>query len=473
MKKSNTSGFADVLIGLQYGDEGKARIVDMIAKDYDIIARFNGGANAGHTIETKDGGKIALQQVPSGIFYPNKILYIGSGCVVNIEKLVLEIAKIEKLNISLKGRLKISCQASVVQPHHILVDGLIGNTVGTTKNGIGPCYADKAYRMEGERLLNVRLGDLLSDPEHFFSAIRDNYEVTRVDYDISNLDIEAAMRELKNAFEQLKDYIEEDTLFIEKKVAAGSKVLFEGAQSVMLDVTRGSVPFVTSSHTMAAAAFLGGDLCVDYHRKTIGVAKAVMSRVGHGPFASEFGGAKSEKYCMEIHEEKPKYNKATEEAYEIEKLLKSDDEFDFGVAMRILSGEYGTVTARPRRVGMLDLVQLSYAIKLNGVDELIINKCDLLNVFASSKTGKIPLVVAYSLDGKEIDYVPGSVSSYYKVKTGVEYRECFEEDISAIRNFSELPESLKSLLKEVEEKTNSKITGIGVGPERDQFVTIS
>ena len=241
----------------------------------------------------------------------------------------------------------------------------------------------------------------------------------------------------------------------------------------MVDVARGSVPFVTSSHTMAAAAFLGGDLCVDYHRKTIGVAKAVMSRVGHGPFASEFGGAKSEKYCMEIHEERPKYNKATEETYEIEKLLKSDDEFDFGVAMRILSGEYGTVTARPRRVGMLDLVQLSYAIKLNGVDELIINKCDLLNVFASSKKGKIPLAVTYSLDGKEIDYVPGSVSSYYKVKTGVEYRECFEEDISNIRNFAELPQSLKSLLKEIEEKTNSKITGIGVGPERDQFVIIS
>lgn len=473
MKKSINCGFADVLIGLQYGDEGKARIVDMIAKDYDIIARFNGGANAGHTIETKDGGKVALQQIPSGIFYPDKILYIGSGCVVNIEKLVTEIAKIELLNVKLKGRLKISCQASVVQPHHILMDGLIGKTVGTTKNGIGPCYADKAYRMEGDRLLNVRLGDLLSDPEHFFTAIRDNYEVTRVDYDIRNLDIEAAVKELKNAFDQIKDYIEEDTLFLEKKVSAGARVLFEGAQSVMLDVTRGSVPFVTSSHTMAAAAFLGGDLCVDYHRKTIGVAKAVMSRVGHGPFASEFGGRKSEKYCMEIHEDKPKYNKATEEAYDIEKLLKSADEFDFGIAMRVLSGEYGTVTARPRRVGMLDLVQLSYAMKLNGVDELVINKCDLLNVFASSAKGEIPLVVSYLLDGKTIDYVPGSVNSYYKVEPVVEYKKAFEEDISSVRNFEDLPASLKALLKEIEEKTSSKITGIGVGPERDQFVKIS
>lgn len=479
-KKIQSRGYADVLIGLQYGDEGKARIVDMLAKDYDVIARFNGGANAGHTIETKDGGKIALNQVPSGIFYPGKILYIGSGCVVNVEKLAIEIEKLKNIKgakIDLSKRLRISCQASVIQPHHLLIDAETGKTIGTTKNGIGPCYADKAYRMDGERLLNIKLGDLLDDPQEYFQKIRENYLSVCAKYPqlamiMTPQKADETIATMESFFNRIKEYIEPDTLFLEKLAQKGAKVLFEGAQSVMLDITKGSVPYVTSSNTVTAAAYVGGDLSPSYHRKTIGVAKAVMSRVGHGPFASEFGGERSEKYCMSAVDGKPKYPQAVEAKYDIEKLLKSGDYFDIGVAMRVLSFEYGTVSARPRRVGMLDLVQLKYAIKMNGVDELMINKCDMLNVFARTKRGVLPIVDGYTLDGGSIDYVPGTVKAYYNVKAGVSYRKCFKEDVSGVRKFAKLPNELQGLLREVEKFCGCRVAGVGVGPEREQFVRV-
>ncbi len=476
------SGYADVLIGLQYGDEGKARIVDMLAKDYDVIARFNGGANAGHTIETKDGGKVALNQVPSGIFYPGKILYIGSGCVVNVEKLAIEIEKLKNLKgstskagqvkIDLSKRLRISCQASVVQPHHLLIDAETGKTIGTTKNGIGPCYADKALRMDGERLLNIKLGDLLDDSQEYFKKIKANYLAVCGKYGMDHAHADMIIATMESFFNRIKEYIEPDTLFLEKKAKKGARILFEGAQSVMLDITKGSVPYVTSSNTVTASAYVGGDLSPSYHRKTIGVAKAIMSRVGHGPFASELGGERSEKYCMSTEGGKTKYPQAVEAKYEIEKLLKSGDYFDIGVALRILSYEYGTVSARPRRVGMLDLVQLKYAILMNGVNELMINKCDMLNVFARTKRGVLPIVDGYSLEGRDIDYVPGTVKAYYNVKTNVKYKKCFSEDISGVKKFAKLPAELRALLKEIESYCGCKIAGVGVGPEREQFVRV-
>lgn len=466
--KTLKKGFADILIGLQYGDEGKARVVDFLAKNYDIIARFNGGANAGHTIETKEGVKVALNQIPSAIFYKDKILYVGSGCVVNIEKLAKEIEKVEKLGVNLKNRLRISCQASVVQPHHILVDAEIGKTVGSTKNGIGPCYADKAFRMYGKRLLNIRLGDLLEDEKKYFENIKNNLVEAAKFYKLKTENPETQIKNLSSAFNLIKEYIETDTLFLQKKVERGAKVLFEGAQSVMLDVTKGSVPYVTSSSTIAPSAFVGGDLSINYYRKTIGIAKAIMSRVGNGPFASEIGGKKSEEYCMA--NEGIKYNYEVEKKYNVSDFIKSNDDFKIGIALRILSGEYGTVTKRPRRVGMFDLVQLSYAIKLNGVNDLVINKCDLLNEYSRTKYKKIPLVVSYKLGGKKIDYVPGSSDTYYKVKSEVECKEGFNYDISKIRKFDRLPKSLRNLAKFIEEFCGCKILGLGVGPKRDQFI---
>lgn len=468
----NNKGFSDVIIGTQYGDEGKARVVDAKAENYNIIARFNGGANAGHTV-VFEGKKIALHQVPSGIFYKDKLMYIGSGCVVNISKLKAELENLKAAGIDVSDRLKISSQAGVIQPHHILIDEVIGKTVGTTRNGIGPAYADRALRMWGDRLLNIRMGDLLDDSDKYFRIMRDNFDF------ISKLhgydgNISEDLDKIKKDFETIADFVEKDTLFLQKRIMGGDKVIFEGAQAFMLDVNKGSVPYVTSSGTSAAAAYTGGDLSPDFHRNTIGVAKVLMSRVGHGPFASEFGGTKSEQYCMSLKEDgSPLYGSLVEAKYNIDALISSDDPFEVGKALRILSGEYGTVTTRPRRIGIFDLVQLAYAVKSNGITSLVLTKCDLLNCYTRTKNKQIPLVTGYELDGEKIDYVPASTDVYRRVKPIIEYRPGFSENITSVREFNNLPGALRNLLEEIEEKVGCKIEGIGVGPDRDQYVTIN
>lgn len=460
----NKKGYADVLIGLQYGDEGKAKVIDLIAKNYDIIARFNGGANAGHTIET-DSKRVALHQIPSGIFYKNTLLYVGSGCVIDICKMVEEIKMVEGLGIKLAGRLHISDSASIVQPHHVLVDIHTAGKIGTTKNGIGPAYADKAMRMVNGRHVNIRLGDLLDDPS-LFADIQENLERKISKHNAEGFDVEKLITDLKKDLQKLLPYIQRDTLFLQKLVESGKNVLFEGAQSVMLDVTKGLVPFVTSSSTVAGAAFVGGDLPPSYHRQTIGVAKAIMSRVGNGPFVSEFGGEKSEEYCKD-----PKHNKDYEkETYDTKKLLASGNPFEVGIALRQLGNEYGTVTKRPRRIGSLDLVQLAFAVKSNGVDLLFLNKCDLLVDYAKTKSKKIPLVTQYTLENKIIDYIPGSNSSYRKVQAKTEQHESFTENVSTIKSADKLPIALKDLLKVIEAHVGCKLFGIGTGAKREEFI---
>jgi adenylosuccinate synthase len=464
-------GYSDVLIGLQYGDEGKARVVDLFAKNYDIIARFNGGANAGHSIEL-GGVKVALNQIPSGIFYPEKLLYIGSGCAVNVVKLAAEIKTIEKLGIGFKGRLFISSQASIVQPQHQIIDGLTGKYIGTTNNGIGLCYADRALRMVDQRLVNIRLADLLADTDGTIKNIGENILAQQQKYGFE-CDINALLNELKQSFEYIKAYVQPDTLFLQKQVESGKNVLFEGAQSSMLDPVKGVVPFVTGGATIASAAYMGGDLSLKYHRKTIGVAKAIMSRVGHGPFTSELGGAKSEAYTMAKNSEGgSKYTREYEQSLDIDSLIQSSNPFEVGQALRVKSGEYGVVTKRPRRIGHLDLVQLSYSCRINGVDELVLTKTDMLNVYSQTKDGKIVFVDGYELDRAMIDYVPADPATYYKVNAKYKDFDGFGEDISHIRNYADLPANLTVALSYIEQTCDCKIVGLGVGSERDQFIVI-
>lgn len=465
-------GYADVLIGLQYGDEGKARVVDNIAHNYDIIARFNGGANAGHTVETSKG-KLALNQVPSGVFYRDKILYMGSGCVINPEKLVAEIKGIEALDINLEGRFHIAGQASVVQPHHILIDGITGGKIGTTRNGIGPCYADRANRMDGSRLLHIRMGDLKHDPEYFFPLIAENLRVAAETYNFGDIDQVEIIQKMKTSFASISQYVENDPLFLQRLVESGKKVLFEGAQSVMLDVMKGCVPYVTSSHTVAGAAYVGGDLSPAFHRKTIGIVKAVMSRVGNGPFPSEFGGEASEEYCISLNEDgTPKHGKHFEAQLNLNEMLYSHHPFEVGKGLRVLSKEYGTVTTRPRRIGILDLPQLNYAIRLNGVTDLVINKCDVLREYSGTRNNKLPLVKSYEFRGESINYIPSSTMAYRECKAEIENYETFDEDLTTMRSKEELPENLKIFLNAIEQTTGTSVVAIGVGPDREQFITL-
>jgi adenylosuccinate synthase len=469
-------GYSDVLIGLQYGDEGKARVVDLLAKQYDIIARFNGGANAGHSV-SYNGIEIALNQVPSGIFNKQTKLYIGSGCVVNIVKLAKEIEKIESVGISLEGRLYISSQCSIIQPHHILIDVKTGETIGTTKNGIGPAYADKANRMINDRILNIRIGALHNEQKEYFRLIQNNYDAEIAKYSDeldSMLSYICDVKEMQQAFKKIEKYIQVDTLWMQKQAQNGAKILFEGAQSVMLDVNKGAIPFVTSSSTIASAAYSGGDLSVNFHRKVIGVGKAIMSRVGNGPFTSEFGLMQSEKYCQATNLDKsPTYNRETEKQYDINELLKSEDDFELGKALRVCSFEYGVVSKRPRRIGRLDLVQLKYACMMNGVDELVITKFDMLNIFVITKKKVIEFTTEYRLHNRVIDFIPSSSNSYYKtVGINTEF-ESFSEDISNVRRLQDLPTTVQKLVEVIQNFTNCKIIGLGVGPERDQYIKIS
>ncbi len=463
----SSPGYSDVLIGLQYGDEGKARVIDLIAPNYDIVARYNGSSNAGHTIET-DSHRIVLHQVPSGVFHGGTLLYIGSGCVINAPSLVSELEGLEKINVDLIGRLHVSSQATLIQPHHILMDKAMGASIGTTKNGVGPAYADKALRMDGEQLLNVRVGDLAANFEETTRIVRENLSRAIRLYGLPGADVETLMADLTNAANKILPYIESDTQFMLRQVESGSRVLFEGAQSAMLDVTKGTVPYVTSSNTVAGFAYVGGDLPVSYHRKTIGVAKAVMSRVGHGTFISEFGGKSSEAYCMEgggyIH------NKEAEAKLDPSELLASGDPLKVGMALRILGNEYGASTGRPRRIGMLDLIQLEYAIKTNGVNELFLTKADALSEFSRANMPGIPLVTGYKLGNEDINFVPASAADCDAVTPSISYLPTFSGKLSGTDSFSSLPNSLLKIINAIESSAKCTIFGVGIGPKRDEYI---
>ncbi|AKM30970.1 adenylosuccinate synthetase [Pandoraea faecigallinarum] len=449
-----------MLVGLQYGDEGKAKIIDALAPEYDVIARFNGGANAGHTIDTPQG-RIALKQLPSGVFHPHAALYIGSGCAINPWKLAHEIEQVRKMGISLEGRLHISARAALVQPHHIVMDRRGSDAIGTTGNGIGPCYADRALRVRNDTRVNLMLGDLLDNETDTVVSMRDIF-TRMINADGGTSPWVAEMSDLllglPRAAQVLRAYIEPDRGWLTSRVKAGAKVLFEGAQSVLLDVVDGSQPYVTSSHTVPAYAYVGGDLSPKYHRRTIGVAKAIMSRVGRGPFPSELGGERSAQYCHDAS--LSKVGKDEEQSrFSAEKLLRSSDPFDIGTALRMLTGEYGTGTGRPRRIGMLDLAQLREVIKTHGVDCVYLNKVDCLAHYANSSYQGVPVRVHR-----------GSVSGDGMPNVLI-YHGLTEQSLTLGREGT-LDAVMNGFIDFVERHIGAPLTGLGLGPERASLVSL-
>jgi len=458
-QESKFAGHADVLVGLQYGDEGKAKIIDILAEDdsYVAIARFQGGSNAGHTLVRETGagttaGKItiALNQIPSGIFYPNKILYLGSGCVVDPILLTEEIKKVEAIGISLEGRLRISDYASVVMPYHKQLDGLTGGDIGTTKRGIGPVHIDKAGRTH-----NYRICDILG----YGKSLLERMDATKEYYNalfaaLGTLEFvdEKKVGETISALMSLKNYVEPNHLFLVDLLNSGKNILFEGAQSVLLAVDKGCIPFVTSSYAVPGFAAVGGDVPLKYFKdgKVIGVAKAIMSRVGNGPFVTEFGGERSEKYCAE--------NGGMAHTADVEKLmypypkelLKSKDLFKMGIGLRMLTGEYGAATKRPRRIGMFDMLLLKETCSLHGVDELYINKWDCLRLM-----DEIPIVLHYKMGKVELDSVPSSNEELRKAEIDPLW---YHKDTPA--------EWLVDMFNKV---LGTTIKGIGLGPGRDDM----
>lgn len=447
MGAATKAGYADVLVGLQYGDEGKARVVDHLAAGYDVIARFNGGANAGHTIATP-AGALRLRQVPSGVLHPDVALYIGSGCVVGLQQLASEIAMLAAQGISLDGRLTISDRCPLVQPRHVLTDRRDGARIGTTGNGIGPCYADLAARMQGTERVAFQLRDLWRDEDHVFELM------TRLAAQADGDDerVAAMVEDMRRAWTVVRPLVTADAVALLRRVEAGARVLFEGAQSVMLDVVHGAQPWVTSSHTLPAYAYVGGDLPCGYHRKTIGVAKAIVSRVGSGPLPTELGGQRSEAYCAAAaHAGRGRADEAA--SHDPLALLAEGDAFATGVAVRMLANEYGTGTGRPRRVGLLDVAQLRLAIQQAGVDEVYLNKCDSLAAFSHTPERCIPVVV-------------GEAGS---VRQRVLRFPAFAQEAMPTDAGSPLPPQLEALLAWLAQAIGRPLRGIGLGPERAQM----
>ncbi|HIG93050.1 TPA: adenylosuccinate synthetase [Candidatus Woesearchaeota archaeon] len=476
------NGSSVVGIGLQYGDEGKIKAFDRVAASAKVWVRFNGGPNAGHNLKVGDVHLIT-HGVPSGFIRDGVLGYIGSGTVINPEKMNAEIAYIAAHRFNLNNRLFISANASLIQPSHILLDRISGDEVGTTGNGIGPAYADQALRQLGSLLKNIRVGDYLANPDANQMQVQMNLEDVMNRYadlmqkkKVSDINLSALVNTFDKQTRRLAPYLCDNPFFVEEYIQQGHDIFFEGANAVGLDVILGTVPYVTASRTIAAAAYTGGDLPVKYHTKTIGVAKAIASRVGNGPFIGEFGKEESEKYCMEkneLGESGKRYVKEVEaQLYEPSLLLKSDNPLEIGIALRMLGNEYGATTKRPRRIGMLDLVMLKQNCRLNGVDELYLNKVDCLRDFANSSLPGIPLVTGYELDGQKINYVPATETQLHRVKPIIDYFPAFREDISSVRQKEDLPKAVHEFIRFVEDQVQTPLLGIGVGPEREEYVAL-
>ncbi|NLY23541.1 MAG: adenylosuccinate synthase [Bacteroidales bacterium] len=414
----------DVLLGLQWGDEGKGKVVDVLTPKYDIVARFQGGPNAGHTLEF-EGEKYILKSIPSGIFQEGKTNIIGNGVVIDPALFKKEVEALEETGHTLTDRLSISKKAHLILPTHRLLDAAsekaMGNAkIGTTGRGIGPAYTDKISRN------GLRVGDLFHDFEEKYknAVARHKEQLSQYQFEY---DLEALEKEWFEGVEKLKTFrIIESEHFINKQLAKGAKVLAEGAQGSMLDIDFGSYPFVTSSNTICAGACTGLGIAPNRIGEVFGIFKAYCTRVGSGPFPTE---------------------------------LFDDD----GQLLRDNGKEYGSVTGRPRRCGWIDLVALRYTIMLNGVTRLVMMKSDVLDSFETIKA-----CVSYNVNGEETEDLPFDISEGFEPV----YVELpgWKTDMTKMRSEDEFPEEFNSYISFLEEELGVPVAIVSVGPDRAQTI---
>ncbi|ATZ20600.1 adenylosuccinate synthase [Mesoplasma coleopterae] len=416
-----------VVVGSQWGDEGKGKMTDYFAQKADVVVRFAGGDNAGHVINF-NGQKHKVTIIPSGIFNPEVTSVIGNGCVVNLINLVKELETIQKSGVKL-GKLLISDRAQLILPYHILIDGAQeeargARKIGTTKRGIGPTYQDKAAR------LGIRIADIEEkDFKEIFKEIFD-YQMMFLNkmFNVDSISFDKTYSELMKAYEVIKDCITDTGIFVEKAIKDGKKVLFEGAQGALLDIDHGTYPYVTSSNTSANNASTGTGISHKLINNTLGVVKAYSTRVGAGAFPTE--------------------------------LLN-----EIGDGIRERGHEYGSNTKRPRRVGWLDLVALKHAIRTSGIDYLFITLLDVL-----SGVDELMICDKYILDGKEINYIPATSLKHEKCEAKYISMPGWKEDITQVKSFDDLPSNAKKYLNKISEICEIEITGFSVGPDRLQTV---
>ena len=420
-----------VVLGAQWGDEGKGKVTDFFASSADLVIRFQGGNNAGHTIVVGED-KIALSLTPSGVLYPNCVPVIGSGCVVDLGFLKKELKMLNEKNISTE-KLALSANAHVIMPYHKILDELIEESlgdkkIGTTKKGIGPCYADKIQRY------GIRVQDLLDDSvfaEKLNSNLNEKNNLLTKIYNHDPLSADEIIEEFSEYKEMVQQHISDTSLLVSNAIKENKSILFEGAQGTLLDIDHGTYPFVTSSNTSAANAATGsgiGPLNLD---RVVGVTKAYISRVGSGPFITE-------------------------------------QENEIGDYLIEKGAEFGVVTGRRRRCGWLDLISLKYSVRVNSLSELFITKLDVL-----SGLEEIQLGVGYKYNDEILTDYPYDQKVAYEAEPIYETMQGWDEDITSIDKFEDLPSNAQKYIKAIEDFIGVPITFISVGPERNQNIIIS
>jgi adenylosuccinate synthase len=419
----------DLLLGLHWGDEGKGKIVDVLTKNYDIIARFQGGPNAGHTLEF-DGMKHVLHTIPSGIFHDNAINIVGNGVVIDPVIFRKELQNLEKFNIDIPSRLFISRKAHLILPTHRLLDAASEAAkgkakIGSTLKGIGPTYMDKTGRN------GMRVGDLeLQGWKDKYRALANKHEAMIQFY---NVDIQYNLKELEAEFllavETLMSLpiIDSEEYLYQARIA-GKKILAEGAQGSMLDIDFGTYPYVTSSNTTAAGACTGLGVAPNAIGEVFGIFKAYATRVGSGPFPTELFD-------------------------------------DVGAAIARVGNEFGATTGRPRRCGWLDLVALKYAVRINGVTRLMMMKADVL-----SGIEKIKVATAYQYKGEKIQHLPYNIEAENVTPVYTEMKG-WQKDLTGMSKASQLPESLNAYINFLEKELEVPISLVSVGPDRTQTIS--
>ena len=425
---------AIVLIGAQWGDEGKGKATDLLGEHVDYVVKFNGGNNAGHTvvIPTPDGPqKYALHLLPSGILTPGVTPVIGNGVVIDPEVLFHELDGLVERGVDI-SRLVVSANAHLIAPYNRTIDKVVerflgSRRIGTTGRGIGPTYADKMNR------IGIRVQDLFD--EHILrqkvegALDQKNHMLVKV-YNRRAIAVDQVVEELLGYADRLRPMVADTSRLLNDALDAGKTVLLEGGQATLLDVDHGTYPFVTSSNATAGGACTGSGIGPGRIDRVIAIAKAYVSRVGEGPFPTE---------------------------------LFDDD----GERLRDVGHEYGTTTGRPRRCGWYDAVISRYAARVNGVTDFVLTKLDVLTGWE-----QIPVCVAYEVDGVRLDEMPMSQSDFHHAKPVFEYLPGWAEDISGARTFDDLPANAQHYVKQVEDMSGAPISAVGVGPGRDEIVQL-